>query len=484
MGELALSNVINVSVSQAQTGLGRFNTSNLAIFSREAANMSFGTDGYKIYLSPTEVGEDFGTGSETYKQALKVFSQKPNILAGGGYLVVIAFADTADVTEVQLVEFSAVPTSGSYKLKYGANETAAIAFGDNAAAVQAALQLVAGLGAVTVTGDTTVGFSVTFTGISGPATLLLVTENSLQAAGPVNVETTVSVTTPGTVLSTEDLDAAISRSLDLVQYFGLMCSEIVSQADMLAAAAVVQALNKIAFFVSKTPADVDPGGMLDLLRSTGYTQSRGLYYANDDDSEALQMMAAYASRALSTNFEGNNTTQTMHLKDLTGVEADSSMTQALLQKCLDAGVDTYVSIQGVAKVFCSGENTFFDRVYNLQAFVGDIQVAGFNALARTSTKVPQTENGVRVLKGAYRKICEQYNTNQYIAGGEWNSPDSFGNQDDFFDNIRQRGYYIYSAPLSEQSQASREAREAPLVQIAIKEAGAMHSSDVIINVNA
>jgi hypothetical protein len=172
------------------------------------------------------------------------------------------------------------------------------------------------------------------------------------------------------------------------------------------------------------------------------------------------------------------------LKDLIGVQPDPSMTQTLLNKCIAAGADTYVSLQGVPKVFCSGENSFFDQVYNLQWFVGALQVAGFNFLAQSATKVPQTENGMDGLKAAYRNVCEQAVTNQYSAPGEWNSSTTFGNQSDFLENIQQRGYYIYSQPVAQQSQTAREARQAPLVQIALKEAGAIHSSNVIVFVNA
>ena len=252
---------------------------------------------------------------------------------------------------------------------------------------------------------------------------------------------------------------------------------------MLAAAATIQALNKIAFFVSRDSADVAPGGMLDLLTTGRFTQSRGIYYGGATDTEALVMMASYIGRALSVNFEGSNTTITMHLKDLAGVQPDPSMDQTLLDQCQDAGADVYISLQGVPKVFCSGANNFYDQVYNQQWFVGALQVAGFNYLATSGTKVPQTENGMNGLKGSYRQVCNQGITNAYGAPGAWTSPDTFGNQDDFFANISQVGFYIYSAPISQQSAASRVARQAPLVQIAFKEAGAIHSSDVIVNIN-
>jgi hypothetical protein len=484
--QLSLTNVVNISVSAAQAGVGEYNTSNLAIFTTEDFDAeSFGDDGFKIYLSPIEVGEDFGTDSQTYAMAVEVFSQKPNILAGNGYLVVIPLLeDLPAVTAVQKVSFSATPAAGSFKLKYGLLTSAAIAFDDVAADVQVALRALTGLSTITVAGDFATGFVVTFTGVTGPATLLTVTENSLDDASGFNIEVTVETTTPGQAAGTETLSAAIVRTSTLVQYFGLMMAAIPSQVDMLAAAATVQALNKIAFFVSNDEAAVASGGYVDLIRTGSLTQSRGLYYGSDTSADALNYMAAYAGRGLSTNFNGSNTTSTMHLKDLAGVQPDPSMTQSLLTLCQAAGADVYVSLQGVPKVFCSGANMFFDQVYNLQWWVGALQVAGFNYVAQSSTKIPQTESGMDGLKDAYRQVSEQARTNQYCAPGTWNSSTTFGNQADFLANISQRGYYIYSQPIGKQLQTARAARQAPLVQIALKEAGAIHSSQVIVNVNA
>lgn len=487
MSQLSLTNVVNISVAAAQAGVGDYNTSNIACFSREAFDEeTFGDLGYKIYLSPQEVGVDFGTDSVTFAEANAVFSQKPNILAGNGYLVVIPFLDTVDVTEIQRISFPTVPATGTWKLSYNGagNNTSALSATINAASLQTALRLLSGLSAVTVTGDTTAGFSVTFTGVSGAAHLLTVNTNSLQDATPLDVTPVVTVTVPGTTASTETLAAAITRTQDLVQYFGIIVAEMVLQTPGLAAAAVVQALNKILFIVTRTQADVAADGYIDLLEQGNFSQTRGLYYGADTDSAALVMISSYAGRGLSVNFSGSNTTLTMHLKDLIGVLPDPSMTQTLFNLCLAAGADTYVSLQGVPKVFCSGANQFFDQVYNLQWFVGALQVAGFNYLAQSATKIPQTENGMDGLKSAYRKVCEQAVTCQYSAPGVWNSSTTFGNQSDFLANVSQRGYYIFSQPVSQQSQTQREARVAPLVQIALKEAGAIHSSQVIVYVNA
>lgn len=472
MSEINISNVINISVSQAGAGAGAYNTSNLACFTSDAYNLStFGSLGYKIYVSAQDVATDFGSASATYLAALQVFSQQPNILANRGYFVAIPM-----IVEVQRLSFSSAPVSGHYVVNFGGHASANINFDDTAPQIQAKIQAILGLEQATVTGTAATHIDITFKGYYGNAAIITITSNTLN--GGITV-------IPSEVTAGETLAAAITRTTGLVQYFGIGMPNLVNQTDMLAAAAVVQTLLKMAYFLGNSDADVAVAGKLDLLRSNSYTQSRGLYYVGDATLQSgLDFQWSYMGRAQSTVFEGSNTTQNMHLKSLIGVDADSNLDQTKLDLAQAAGADCYPSIQGIPKVFSSGENTFFDRVYNLLWFVGALQIAGFNYLATTSTKIPQTEQGMDGLKGSYRSVCEQAVTNQYAAPGTWNSPDTFGEQTDFYQNIQQRGYYIYSAPIGLQAAAARAAREAPLIQIAIKEAGAIDSSTVLVYVNA
>lgn len=378
--QLDITNVITISLSAAQTGLGEYNVNNLAIFSHEAYGETFGELGYKIYKSPKEVGTDFGTTSVTYKMALSVFSQTPNILNGNGYLVVIPFGDESGVAE--------------------------------------------------------------------------------------------------------SLSSAIHRTESLVQYFGILSTKDYDNAEVYDAAALVQTLNKMLFVVSNVADDIGATGSFHTIAEAGYDKTRCLAYLSDTTAPAKVMAAAYAGRALSTQFEGSNTTSTMHLKDLIGVVADPTMTQTQLNLCQDCGADAYVNIAGVAKTFTSGANKYFDQVYHRCWFLGALEVAGFNALAKVSTKVPQTEAGMTILKGAYRLVCERAVRNGYVAAGSWNSADRFGDVEAMLRNIEEVGYYLYSLPVNQQAQTEREARKAPLIQIAIKEAGAIHSSNVMVYINA
>ena len=85
---LSLSNVINVTLVPSISGLSEFNTANLLLYSTEVPINSFGTDKFRIYYTASAVAEDFGVDSLTYKMALAVFSQAPNILSNSGALII------------------------------------------------------------------------------------------------------------------------------------------------------------------------------------------------------------------------------------------------------------------------------------------------------------------------------------------------------------------------------------------------------------
>lgn len=559
--QLSVANVINISVSQPGQGLLPYNTSNLAIFTRDpSSNTVNNILGYGTYLNPSDVANDFGSSSTTSQMANAIFAQQPNILAGGGSLVIIPYLNVAQIAEQEVGFFYAastttgtwstggtsmvvassasiapgqfisgvglaqgttvvsvsgttvnfvpaattgesaesinflsgqgVPASGAFELKYGATATPSIAFNASNATIQTDIQTITALAASTVSGTALSGpLVVTFTGVSGAAMPLTVPANTLEDANDIALFPYSTTTIVGS--TTETLDQAIIRTQSLVQYFGCMSAEIVSEQIELLAASEIQGLNKLLFVVSNTVADIQPNGMIYILSTGGFTHTRGLYYGDTTTGgtggtapiNALNFMAAYAGRGLSVNFNGSNTTITMHLKQLATIQPDPTITQTILTLAINAGADSYPSIQGRASVFCTGENDYFDDQYNLGWFTGALQVAGFNALAQAGTKIPQTEQGINVLKNAYQQVAQQGVSNQFLAPGTWTNPVTFGDQTKLIANIATQGYYIFSQPVSQQLPAVRATRAAPLIQIAIQYAGAVQSSSVIVYVN-
>ena len=87
---LPLSTIINVSVSAPGAQLGVPNTSALAIVTKLTAPVSWAAgQTFAVYDGPTGVANDWGSTSNVAVMANAIFSQSPNLLTGGGYLVVI-----------------------------------------------------------------------------------------------------------------------------------------------------------------------------------------------------------------------------------------------------------------------------------------------------------------------------------------------------------------------------------------------------------
>jgi hypothetical protein len=379
--QLDLSNVITVTILPDATNLGVENINTCALFSSESPSGWAVGQTFAVYLNPNDVATDFGSDSDAYAMAVKFFSQNPNPVGTGGYLVIIP-------------------------------------------------------------------------------------------------------------LESASVQDTIIATLNSVYYFGIMIDTQLATDDASefgALAAYVQSIDKVFFYASDTATDLEPGSPLDLVRSSEETHTRCLFYGVQPSNplqNAQEFAAAYAGRALSVDFSGSLTAATMNLKQLATVSADALMTQTLLTKAKAAGIDVYPSIAGVSELLTSGENDYWDNVYNELWLKFALQTAGFNYLAGTNTKIPQTEPGMTGLKDAYAQVMEQARANGVIAPGSWTSPNTFGDQTALKSNVSGIGYYIYSRPIAQQSQADRVARKAPLVQIAAKLAGAIHSSNVQVNVNA
>lgn len=253
----------------------------------------------------------------------------------------------------------------------------------------------------------------------------------------------------------------------------------------------VQSTQMMFFYCSSVVSNLQPGSILDLVRSAGNFRTRCFYYGgallNGASVQQTQIFsAAYAGRGMSINFAGVNTVLSMQLQTLATINPDQTINQTLFLAAQAAGVDLYVSVSGVPCVMTSGANLFFDQVYCRTWIAFQLSVNGFNYLknaAQVPGKIPQTEIGMTGLKDAYIQAFNQGIANGYMAPGTWTLPFSFGDPESFASNITAQGYYIVSQPIKNQSPAVRATRAAPLVQAAIQEAGALNSSSVIVYVN-
>lgn len=495
MPDLPLSNVINVTITTTPRGLSVRNANSLALFTTEQPG---GIDPYTTNLSASQVADDYGTNSNTAAMANAIFAQSPNILSGNGRLVVIPLGqDTAGNIAVSgapghletanlsstLAAIIAV-TNGDIRITVnsvnynitGLNFTNATDWDDIAAILQA--RLVTGT-IVSIAN----GFSITSKKVGTASTVAMSAVpggSGTDLNGVAYFKGASSVATPGTNADGETLQEAIERTKDLVSYTGIISNLMMEDAVVETLAAYIQANDFM--YLNSVASSTDIEGIGADITDAGETKTRILLHTNGLESANL-MKSAYAGKGFSTNFNGSGTARTQNLKQLTTILPDTGITQTLYDQAKENGVDLYVSYQGAPGILSTGANDYFDVVYASLALKFALETAGFNYLAQTNTKVPQTQDGMNGLKSAYGQVLERFVKNGTIAPGAWTSSETFGDPEIFKQNILDRGYYIYSIPIIDQDPVERAERKAPLCQIAIKLAGAIHTSDVIVLVN-
>lgn len=488
-GIIPVNNIINVTITNTPSGLTEKNVNSLALFTHESPS---GLDPYGVYISASQVAEDYGTSSVTAEMANAIFAQTPNLRTGNGRLVIIPMLSAASATQGKVVTADISSTLASIiavddgDLKVTIDSVAfnltGLDFTNCTTLANVATVLQNALSHAIVTSNATTititskkvgsGSTVAIAAVSGGGGTDLAATGYFKAAS--------SVATGGANSSGETILDAITRIDGAVSFCPMITTLQLEDDEIEDISDAVQAMDKM--FVHHVSDTADIAGIATTIKASGNTKTRILLYT-ESPTEASLMKAAYAGRAFSVNFTGSKTSQTMHLKQLATIEPDTGISQTNYTNSDTAGCDLYVSIDGVPCVVSMGGNDYFDNVYNDLALKFALETAGFNYLRQTNTKVPQTEEGMEGLKNAYAQVLERFIRNSCIAAGSWTSSETFGDPETFAQNILNKGYYIYSLPIVLQSAVEREIRKAPLVQIAIKRAGAIHTSDVIVLVN-
>lgn len=283
--------------------------------------------------------------------------------------------------------------------------------------------------------------------------------------------------------SVETLAQAITAVLQFTNWYGLGIAddEELTAAEITATAAAIQAssLSRVFAVTSDDSGIIDSASTTDIastLKAAGY----GRTFVQYSTKSKYAALSAFG-RAFTVNFTGNNTTITLKFKTEAGVTYETlTSAQAAAVDAKNANVyvyyanDTAILQQGVMS-----NGDFFDERHGLDWLQNYVQTNLFNALYTSTTKIPQTEAGITRLLTVVEQSLDQAVSNGLVAPGVWNGGDI--GQITAGDTLT-KGYYVYAQPLSSQSQADREARKAPLIQAAIKLAGAVHYADVQINV--
>lgn len=484
--QVPVSYTINVSLTSAPQGLAEYNTNSIAIFSNEPAAFS---ESYQAYITPSAAETDFGTNSLTYKMARALFTPVPNFRTGSGILYIFPFngvnatsgkATTASLT-ANINNFKTV-ADGSLKLTIdgtatevqGLDFTNITTIGDIVNVLNNQnLDVYIEAGASDTIIFTSKRFGTTSAIAFGTTTI------GTDIAGSDYLIGASATETAGTNASGQTLAEAVTAAKQQIYFGSILSTQYTDDATLLANSSAIQAEDAVYYEAMTSLKNISVTGAA--IKAAGNGKTRTLAYSKGAETAKIAI-ATYATIANSVNYAGSNTANTLNLKTLTGVVGDTGLSDTYILSANTNGVDIYGVTGGLSVVYSNDNNGYTDDIENELWFKKAIEVAGFNYLRQTNTKIPQTEAAMTGLKSVYQGVCETSIRNGVVAPGTWNTAVPFGDPETFKKNIEEKGYYIYSVPVALQPQVEREARKSPLVQIALKLSGAIHFSEIIINV--
>jgi len=444
---------------------------------------------YRSFNSLEEVADTFGTSAPEYTAAALFFGQIPQ----PSQLFIGRWAKTATsgllvggvltAEEQTLATWTAITNGGvnftidgTARNLTGLNFSSALNMNGVASVINTALGV---NGSCTWDGEK---FTVTSATTGTSSTVAYAT-----AGAGTNIATMLKLTSalaspPVAGIAAETPLQAVTILDDKTYFYALTFADTTVTDDQhVAVAGYLQGTTrKHVYGVSITNTNVLSSGVTnDLasrLRDLGYTRTFDQY------AEIPYVASSFLGRALTVNFAANNSTITMMYKQEPGV-APLLLTATQADTLQAKRANFFVQYDNNTAILQNGVMAgpaFFDEIYGLDWLENQIQTNVYNLLYTSPTKVPQTDAGTQLIVNAVAAACAAGVNNGLIAPGRWNSA-GFGTlaQGDFMPT----GYYIYAPPVALQAQADREARKSVPIQVAVKLAGAIHTVDVLVNVN-
>lgn len=500
-----ISNIINVQLLAEGANASLININDCMMLTTEQGDVLSSEKRWAQYRDYPSVAVNFGASSKTNQFATSFFATSPNPVSANGSLIIgywraaeeIVAATSAYLTTVQLTETTVVSllnsiSDGSMSIDIDGVEVELLdmdfqsisTLDESCQIISDAISAISGEldwmsnenGYLTLTSGTTGATSTLDYAVPASTGTFIGDILGLSDGSGANVIAGEDEVT----LAPETMLEALTAIKAQVNFFGACSIETMLDADVPLISSWAEA-NSVIWYetfgknLDYLERDMSNPVWVNTQRSAD--NFRCLFSKNGNRKYAVSYMA----RQHVVNFSGSNTTNTMNLKTLS--IPSEEYTEEEISKAYAVGADIYTVIKDVPVNVCSYANDFSDNAYNLLSFVDAVQTGNFNFLKNASTKVPQTIQGIQSIDDNTTQTVRRYVTNGMVAPGEWSIPDYFGDYETFITAIRQKGFYILSQDLADQAQSERSERIAPVQQIAIKNAGAVHRENVIINFN-
>lgn len=496
-----ITNVIAVTLLPEGQLAQRDNMNICAVFTSQDDGAVCTAQRTASYRNSASVAADFGSTSEVMKFANAFFAQEPNAVSAGGEFVVAfwrAAQESVDATSgtlrgAQLSEAATLGalqaiTNGSFVVTVDTTARTVdnldfrlyTSLQDVVTAIDTELATFADAtledGRIVIKSlSTGAASTITFATVAGSGTFVGTALGLATGTGA-----TITQGAAATTLSAETKVEALTAAKTMTNFKGFCFIDALTDAEVALVASWAQANSTLAYevFTANTNLAVNTTNPVWLVKLSSQTNFRCLFSKLNNRA----MAAAYMSRAHTVNFNAENSALTMQLKTLLEVVGEG-YSQTEINNAKRVGLDIYTRFKDVGAVLTSGANDYVDNRYNLLGYIDAVQTDAFNLLKATALKIPQTTRGVQQIVDAVEKTTRGFVRAGVFAAGEWSSPDTFGDLDTFKEAIRTNGFYVLAGSLIDQPQSDRQARKSPVIQVAVKNAGAIHSVDIIIKFN-
>lgn len=495
---LAVTDIVEVDVSITQLAAQQRNFGlPLICGPSDVINTS---ERFRPYTSLAAVATDFGTTAPEYLAAAAFFGQSPQpaqcyigrwaktatsgILVGGPFNTA---QQAALLTTLQGISTGSMDISidGTQKTLSALNFSAILNLAAAAAVIATALA-----GAATCTWNSVYGYFQIESSTTGASSS--VSYASPEGSG-VDVSADLQLTAatgaqapvPGIVAETPVECATVMATISNAWYmlgFAPAAAGDITDSEYQAVAAFIEASSPARVFGYTTQeaaalTSTDTTSLPYVLAGLKYNRTMGQY-----SSYSLYAHFSMFGRLATVNYDAANSTITMMFKQEPGITAENlqeSQAQALKAK----NCNVYVAYSNSTVLLQWGtmaSGQYIDVIVGADWLANSVQTNVFNALYTAPTKIPQTDPGVHILVTAAEQSMVASVNNGYVAPGVWNST-GFGALQQ--GQVLAKGYYIYQPSVASQTEAQRETRAAPVMQIAAKLAGAIHSANVQLNIN-
>lgn len=492
MTGLSVSDVVNVQVLMSPVAAAVRNFGSLLILGD--SDVIDTQQRLRLYTSATAIAADFGSTAPEYLASQVFFGQspQPQLCYVGRWAATATHGllNGTALTAAQQAMSNFTPVlnggvnftiDGVAKNLTGLNFSAQTNLNGVASVIQSALA-----GSATVVWNSVGGYFLVKSSTTGnSSSVSFATAGSgtdISALLGLTVAQAGAYAVPG--IPAETIETAVNLFLALTNaWYGLKiaAATTVSAQDHVGVAAIIESASPSHIFGvnSSDPNCYNPQSTTDvaaLLQAGGFSRTFCQY------SSAKYAATSIFGRAFTVDFTGNNTVITLKFKQEPLIPAET-LTETQAAALAAKNCNVFVNYNNATAILQQGtmaNGFFFDEIHGTDWLQNQLQTDVYNALYSNPTKIPQTDQGIAVLANIVAQDLEMAVNNGFVAPSTWTGPPVGAL---VTGQYLTTGYYVFQPSVSTQSVADRAARKAPTIQAAIKLAGAVHFSNVIVSVN-